>query len=404
MKSRLPFVFIILTVIIDAIGVGIIMPVTPDLVKELTGNDISGAALWGGALMFSFAVMQFLFMPIVGNLSDKFGRRPVLLISLFAMAIDYLLHGLAGSIWLLFVARLIAGVLGATYSTAMAYLADISAPEDRAANFGLVGAAFGIGFILGPAMGGMLGEFGTRAPFYAAALLALGNAILGYFVVQESLPAEKRRAFDWSRANPFGALMRIRTLPAISGLMLILFIFDIANFVYPAIWSYFTIEKFEWTPAWVGYSLAAYGIGVAIMQGGVIRPMISRWGERRTAEIGFVAAFLAAIVLALINQGWQVFAFMPLIAISGVAGPAISGMMANRVKDDEQGELQGVMGSLASIGMLISLMIMPITFRTFTKSDAIIYMPGAPFIVAAILTLVALFLLVRTPRSETKSS
>ncbi len=399
MKKRLPLVFIIMTVIISAMGIGLIMPVTPDLVKELTGNDISGAALWGGALMFAFAIMQFLFMPIVGNLSDRFGRRPVLLVSLGAVAIDYLIHGFTDSIWILFIARLIAGVLGATYSTANAYLADISAPEDRAANFGLVGAAFGIGFILGPAIGGILGEYGTRAPFFAAAGLSMLNAIFGYFVVSESLKPENRRKFEWKRANPLSALMRIRTLPTLSGLIIIVFIFDIANFVYPAIWSYYTIESFGWNVGMVGISLSVYGIGVAIMQGGAIRPMIKKFGERRTAEIGFVAAALSSLALIFITEGYMIFIAMPIIAVSGVAGPALSGMMSNRVGDDEQGELQGVLGALSSVGMLIAVVLMPLIFRTFTKEDAAIYMPGAPFILATMLIIVALVLLFREPKT-----
>lgn len=401
MKNRLPLIFIIMTVIISAMGIGLIMPVTPDLVKELTGNDISGAALWGGALMFAFAIMQFLCMPIVGNLSDRFGRRPVLLVSLGAVAIDYLIHGFTDSIWILFIARLIAGVLGATYSTANAYLADISAPEDRAANFGLVGAAFGIGFILGPAIGGILGEYGTRAPFFAAAGLSMLNAIFGYFVVSESLKPENRRKFEWKRANPFSALMRIRTLPTLSGLIIIVFIFDIANFVYPAIWSYYTIESFGWDVGMVGISLSVYGIGVAIMQGGAIRPMIAKFGERRTAEIGFVAAAISALALTFITEGYLIFVFMPVIAISGVAGPALSGMMSNRVGDDEQGELQGVLGALSSVGMLIAVVLMPLIFRTFTKEDAAIYMPGAPFVLATALIVVALILLFREPSKNT---
>ncbi len=400
MRDRLPFIFIVITVIIDAMGVGLIMPVTPALVRELTGQDISGAAIWGGALMFTFAIMQFLFMPIVGNLSDKVGRRPVLLVSMFIMGVDYLLHAIAPTIWLLFLARIIAGIMGATYTTATAFLADVSSKENRAANFGLVGAAFGIGFIIGPAIGGLLGEYGTRAPFYAAAALALVNAVFGYFVLPESLKPENRRPFQWHRANPFGAFMRIRQMPALMGLFMVVLFFDIAHMVYPAIWSFYTIEAFKWSEGMVGFSLAAYGLAVVFMQGGAIRPMIKNFGERRTTEIGLIAAIFSGIVLVFIKDGWMIFAFIPVLAVSEVAGPAISAMMANRVGDDEQGELQGILGSLASVGMIISLLIMPVTFRIFTKPDAPIYLPGAPFLVAAALTLLALILLIRIPKQD----
>ncbi|MEM8787136.1 MAG: TCR/Tet family MFS transporter [Pseudomonadota bacterium] len=398
MRSRAPFIFIIITVALDAMGIGLILPVMPELIRELNGGGMSDAAIWGGLLAFSFALMQFLCGPLLGNLSDRFGRRPVLINSLIFMGIDYLLMAIAPALWMLFIARIVAGITAATHSTATAYLADLSAKGQRAANFGLVGAAFGIGFILGPAIGGLLGELGPRAPFVAAGVLALANAAFGYFVLPETLPPEKRRRFEWRRANPFAALMRVRRMAEVGGLMGISFIYMISNYVYPVIWSYFTIERFGWSTGMVGLSLAAFGICSAIVQGWLIRRLVAWWGDARTAVFGLVMHIVGVAILSVLTSGVLVFVLMPITALGVVAGPALQGMMADRLPDDEQGELQGVFASVTAVATILSPLIMTWIFRSFTAADAPIYAPGAPFAAAGLLAVVALALLWRSRR------
>ncbi|MEO1550605.1 MAG: TCR/Tet family MFS transporter [Pseudomonadota bacterium] len=396
MQARLPFVVIIFTVVLDSMGIGLILPVMPALLAELGDVTVSQAARWGGFLALSYAVMQFLMGPLLGNLSDAYGRRPVLLGSLLAMGIDYLVMASASTLWLLFVTRIVAGIAGATYSTASAYLADISKPEDRAANFGLVGASFGIGFIFGPAIGGMLGEFGTRAPFVAAALLSFANMALGLFVLKESLPPETRRPFSWRGSNPFRALLRVRHLPLIRGLVVIYLVEVTATNVYPAVWAYYTQERFGWSVGMVGLSLAAYGVCVAVVQGGLIRVILSRLREYRTALFGMSCSLVGLLTLSGLSAGWAIFALMPLLALSAVTEPALSGMASNRVGDDEQGALQGILASVGAVGTLIALPLMTQLFAGFTGPSAPVYFPGAPFFVSALMTIVGLSLLLRS--------
>lgn len=396
MQSRAPFIFIIMTVALDAMGIGLILPVMPELIRDLREQGISDAAFWGGLLSFTYAGMQFLCGPLLGNLSDRFGRRPVLITSLVFMGLDYLLMALAPTLFLLFVARFVSGITGATHSTASAFLADISEKGKRSANFGLVGAAFGIGFILGPAIGGLLGELGPRAPFVAAGVLALANACFGYFVLPETLPPEKRRAFEWRRANPFRALLRAQQLPVVGPLLVVNFLYVISNYVYPAVWSYFTILKFGWSTGMVGLSLAAFGVSSAFVQGWLIRKLLAWMGEMRTAVFGLCMHVLAVAILAMIQDGIYVFIFMPITALGVVVGPALQGMMADRLPDSEQGELQGVLASITGIGVIVSPLVMTWFFRAFTAEQAPVYLPGAPFVVAGVLAVVALALLLRS--------
>lgn len=291
--------FVFVTVAIDAMGIGIIMPVMPDLLRELAQLDISGAALWGGYLAFAYALMQFVFSPLVGALSDRFGRRPVLLVSLAALAVDYVIMALAPTLWLLFVGRLLAGIAGATYSTATAYIDDVTPRAQRSAAFGLVGAGFGVGFVLGPALGGLMGELGTRAPFWAAAAVAAANFCYGWLVVPESLAPEKRRAFDWRRAHPFGALRQAARVPAVKWMLIAFFLYSLSHHVYPAVWAYYTKEKFAWSNAEVGISLAAVGLGFAIVQGVLMRPIL-----RVLGEVGAVFAGLALNVIGMLAFGF----------------------------------------------------------------------------------------------------
>ena len=390
MSSRLPIIFIVMTVVIDAMGIGLIMPVMPDLIQEVQGVGISDAAIWGGILAASFAAMQFLFGPFLGNLSDRYGRRPVLLISLTVMALDYIVMALAGSIWLLLAGRIVGGITAATHSTASAYMADISTPDQKAKNFGLIGAGFGIGFVLGPALGGMLAEFGTRAPFFAAAALAGANVILGYFVLKETVTDEIRRPFRWKRANPLGAFAAVSKLPNLGALLVVFFFYQVSSYVYPAIWSYFTAEAFGWSVSMIGISLAVFGIFYAASQALLVQPLINRFGYRGTVIFGLGLEIFAMLFIGLVPSGMLILAFTPIAALASIGLPALQGIMSRVVPDDAQGELQGVLTSVAAIGMVISPLVMNQTFAFFTRDSAPIYLPGASFLLAAVLMGIAI--------------
>ena len=382
--------FVFLTVCLDSIGIGIIIPVLPDLIRELAGLGLDGAALWGGWLSFSYAIMQFVFGPLVGNLSDRFGRRPVLLTSLAVLTIDYLIMALAPTLLVLFFGRVMAGIAAATYSTCNAFIADVSKPEDRAKNFGLLGAGFGLGFIIGPVLGGLVAEFGTRAPFYAAAGLAFLNFCYGMFVLPESLAKHKRRPFEWQRANPLGAFKRMRQVPTVAWFLVAIFLFDIAHFVYPAVWAYYTKEAFAWSSAEVGLSLAIVGIAMVVVQGWLIRVILPRFGDAGTAVFGLLANAVTLTIVGFVTEGWMIYLFLPLAALGAVVAPALTGLMSNRIADDSQGELQGAMTSITAITLVISPVLMTQLFGYFASAQAPIYFPGAPFLAAAIMSLVAL--------------
>src|SRR6056297_2651840 len=335
---RLPVVFILLTVMINAMGIGLIIPVMPDLIREVTGGDLANAALWGGVLATVFAVMQFLFGPLLGNLSDRFGRRPVLLISLLVMAADYVVMALAGSIWLLFVGRIVGGITAATQSTANAYMADISEPGKKAQNFGLVAAAFGLGFVIGPLMGGLLGEWGTRAPFWAAAALAGANAALGYVVLGETVTDAIRRPFEWCRANPLGAFRSLRQLPGLGRLFTVFFLYQVAFFVYPAIWAYFGQARFGWNAGMIGLSLGLFGVMRAVGQGGLIRLILARLGPRSMVIYWLVLEIFAFAALAFVTSGPIALILTPLAALGAVITPALQGIMSRAVGETRQGD------------------------------------------------------------------
>ena len=377
--------FILITMMIDAMGIGLMVPVLPNLLQEVGAGDLGRAALWGGVLSTAFAVMQFLFGPVLGGLSDRFGRRPVLLVSLVFMALDYLVMALAGSIWLLLAGRIVGGITASTQATANAYMADISAPEDRAANFGLIGAAFGVGFVLGPLIGGFLAEWGTRAPFYAAALLSGMNAVFGYFVLRETLPQSARRSFSWRRANPLGAFVQMRALPGVGALLLVFFLYQVAFTVYPSVWSFFGKERFGWEPSMIGLSLALFGIMMAIVQGGLIRPVIRLLGERGTVAFGHVFDIAAFVAIAFVASGTLALILVPIAALAAVITPALQGIMSKSVGPDQQGELQGALVSVGALATILSPMLMTATFARFTAADAPVYLPGAPFLLSALL-------------------
>lgn len=396
-QRRRAFTFILITLTLDAMGIGLILPVMPDLITEIQGGTIGAAAVWGGILATTFAVMQFIFGPIVGSLSDRFGRRPVLLVSLLVMCIDYIVMALAQTIWLLFATRIIGGITAATQSTASAFIADISKPEEKSANFGLVGAAFGIGFVLGPVIGGLLAEWGSRAPFYAAAALAGANMIFGYFVLPETVTDRIRRPFSLRRANPFGAFRALGKLDGVTRLLFLVFVYEFAFIVYPATWAYFTKEQFGWSPGMVGASLAAFGIGIAIVQGGLIRIALRHLGERGTIIYGIIFNFSAFIALTQIQAGWLALAFIPLTALGAVVSPALQGLMSRIADDNQQGELQGVISSSKSVAAIFSPLVMTQIFYTYTNGTGL-YFPGAPYALAAGLMIVCFAVFMTRPR------
>ncbi|MEP5757731.1 MAG: TCR/Tet family MFS transporter [Litoreibacter sp.] len=389
MKRNLSVTFIVITVVLDAMGIGLILPVMPDLLMEVRNADVSNAAIWGGLLSATFAIMQFLFSPSIGNLSDRFGRRPVLLVSTAVMAIDYVVMALAGSIWLLLVGRTIGGITAATNATANAFMADISTPEKKAQNFGLIGAAFGIGFVIGPAVGGFLGEYGSRAPFYAAAILAALNFVFGYFILPETVTDENRRPFEWTRANPLGAFKYIAALPGLSALMIVYFFYQVSNMVYPAIWAYYTQVNFGWSPQLVGISLAIYGISIAITQVFLIRLIIARLGEWRAVWWGLIYNAFTLSLMAVISNGWVLLLLTPMAAFGAIVAPALQSVMSQRADNNQQGELQGVLSSINSIGMIGAPILFTQTFAYFTSRDAVLFLPGGAFLLACAIMIVA---------------
>ncbi|GAB3890683.1 TCR/Tet family MFS transporter [Spirosoma agri] len=385
-------VFIFITLLIDVTGLGIIIPVFPKLIEQLIHGNISQAASWGGFLTSSYALMQFAFSPILGGLSDRYGRRPVLLFSLFGFGIDYLFQGFAPSIGWLFLGRILAGITGASFTTATAYIADISPPEKRAQNFGLVGAAFGVGFILGPAAGGFLGQFGPRVPFFVSAGLTLVNFLYGYFILPESLAPENRRPFNWRRANPVSSLMRLGKYPVILGLVASLVLIYIAGFAVQGTWTFYTMEKFKWDEKTVGLSLAAIGVSFAVVQGGLSRVIIPKLGQQRSVYVGMLFSALGFALFAFATKSWMMFAFMGVYALGGIAGPSIQGIISNQVPSNEQGELQGALTSLTSTTSIIGPFMMTNLFSYFTAADTPVYFPGAPFVFGSVLIFISAIL------------
>ena len=388
--------FIFITILVDVIGLGIIIPIVPKLIQKLTGEGISEASRYGGWLIFSFAIMQFIFSPILGSLSDRYGRRPILLLSLLGLGLDYILQAFAPTIVWLFVGRLIAGVMGASFTTATAYIADISTPEKRAQNFGLVGAAFGLGFIIGPVIGGLASKWGTSVPFMIAAGLTLLNVLYGYFILPESLGKENRRNFDWSKANPVGSLRHLQKYPVVSGLIITLVLVNIAAHAVQSNWTYYTIYKFSWSEETIGYSLATVGILVSLVQGVLIRKAIPVLGQRKAIYVGLVFYALGLVLFGIAWQGWMMFAFLIPYCLGGIAGPTLQGIISNQVPANEQGELQGALTSLVSMTSILGPLIMNNLFAYSTAKNSLFYLPGGAFYLAAILVMIGLLLCVKT--------
>jgi len=368
-------------------GWGLIIPVMPKLIAGMKNIQVNEASQYGSWLVSVYAIMQFFCAPIIGNLSDRYGRRPVILFSLFGFGVDYLFLAFAPTYGWLFVGRIIAGITGASFTTAAAYIADVSTPENRAKNFGLIGAAFGLGFILGPAIGGQLGGLGVRAPFYAAAILCLLNWLYGYFVLPESLTKEHRRKFEWKRANPIGSMLHLKKYPAISGLMFSFALIYLAAHAVQSNWSYFTMYRFQWNEKMVGYSLALVGLLVAAVQAGLIRVVNPILGNQRSVYIGLLVYSIGLFLFAFASQSWMMFAFLIPYCLGGIAGPALQSILAGHVPPNEQGELQGALTSLMSLTSIFGPLIMNNLFYYFTKTNASIHFPGAPFLLGAILML-----------------
>lgn len=386
--SKHALLFIFITVLIDVIGLGIVLPIMPRLIADLLHVGLSEAARWGGWTIFAYAGMQFLFAPMIGSLSDRFGRRPVLILALVAIGIDYTITGLAPTIGWLFLARALSGMAGASFTTASAYIADVTPPEKRAQSFGLIGAAFGLGFIIGPALGGIIGQFGVRLPFFVSAGLAGANALYGFLVLRESLGHDKRRKFEWWRANPLGALIALKRFPVVLPLCAVLMLMRVAHDANPATWSYFTMLKFHWNPAQVGYSLMAVG-GVVAVAYAVLPRLIPRLGEVNAVFIGMAGGAVAFIGYAFANTPWQLYAWMLPFGLMAFVMPALNKIMSTEVGPKEQGELQGAITSLGSLTSVGAPVLMAQLFSWFTGRAAPVYFPGAPFAAAALCMVLA---------------
>lgn len=395
-KERAALSFIFITLLIDVIGLAIIIPVFPKLIEKLIDGSISDASRISGLLLVVYSVMQFIFSPLIGNLSDRYGRRPVLLFSLLGFGADYLFLAFAPTIGWLFVGRIIAGITGASFTTASAYIADVSSPEKRSQNFGMIGVAFGLGFIIGPVIGGVLGKMNVHYPFYAAAALALLNALYGFFILPESLAKEHRRPFNWKRSNPLGTLIQLKKYPAVIGLALSLFIVYFAGHAVQSVWTFYTMEKFKWDEDLVGYSLGFIGLMVALVQGGLIRLVIPKLGQERSIWIGLVLYAVGMLLFGLANKSWMMFAYMIPYSLGGIAGPALQGVMTNEVAPNEQGELQGGLTSLMSLSSIFGPWFMTYIFYYFTNKQAPAYLPEAPYYVAAILMFISALLALKS--------
>lgn len=396
-SSRQPAIgFIFIVLLLSVIGMGIIIPIIPKLITGLIHGDLSQASLYSGWLMFSYSIMQFLFSPVLGNLSDRFGRRPVLLISLLGFGLDFLVLAFAPNIVWLFVGRILSGIMGASFTTASAYIADISTPEKRAQNFGMIGVAFGLGFIIGPVIGGILGQYGTRVPFIAASVITLLNVIYGYFILPESLAKEHRRPFDIKRANPIGALFMLKRYPVVLGLVVSITCIYLASHAVNSTWTFFTMEVFHWNETQVGYSLGFVGLLVAIVQGFLIRIINPKLGQKRSIYYGLILTALGFFLFAFASQSWMMYAFLIPYCLGGIAQPAIQSIIAGQVPSNEQGELQGALTSLMSITAIFGPLVMSNTFAYFTNSNAPIYFPGSAFCLGGILTIASVLFAMRS--------
>ena len=384
--------FIFVTILIDVIGLGIIIPVVPKLIKQLTGEGLSQAAVYSGWLTFAYAAAQFCFAPVMGGLSDKLGRRPVLLAALLGLGLDYIFLSFAPTLAWLFVGRVLAGITGASFTTATAYIADISPPEKRAQNFGLVGVAFGLGFIIGPTVGGLLAHFGPRMPFMVAAGLSLCNFLYGLLVLPESLAPAQRRPFEWRRANPVASLLRLGHYPTVLGLVAALVLIYLAGSATQSVWTFYTMLKFGWQEGMVGTSLGVVGLFSALVQGGLVRVAIPKLGAARAIVVGLLCYVVGFVLFAFASNGGLMLAFLAPYCLGGISGPALQGTISGQVPANEQGELQGSLTSLISVTGVVGPLLMTSLFGHFTGPRAPVYFPGAPFLMGAVLAVASVTL------------
>ena len=389
-KSKYAFVFIFITVLLDMVGFGLIIPVQPALISQVAHVDVAQASVIGGFMFFAFSAGQFLFGPTLGNLSDAYGRRPLLLLAVFGLGCDYLITALAPSVGWLFVGRTLAGICGASYVIANAYIADVTKPEERAKAFGMLGAAFGLGFVIGPAIGGLLGSFGPRVPFYVAAIISLLNFIFGYFILPETLPTAKRRAFEWKRANPLGTLKIFSQYKQVMPLCALLGLYFFSTAVYPAIWPFWATAKFGWGPGLIGVTLAAFGLAMAFTQGVLTGPLVKRFGERNLAFAGFVGGVLGAISFGLAPSLIFVLAVLLVHSPEGFVHPMITAILSKAVPEDAQGELQGGLSSIMNIAMMLGTVFYSLAFGFFMRPNPYLVSPNAGFFIAAALLVVGL--------------
>ena len=401
-KSAL--LFILVTICLDSIGLGIIIPSFPTLISETAAVPISQASQYFGWVMGAYAFMQFLFSPLIGNLSDRFGRRPILLISVLGMSLDYLVMYFAPDLWWLVIGRAVSGIFGASFTSASAYIADISAPDKRAQNFGMIGAAFGIGFVIGPAIGGLLSDFGARTPFLVAAFFSMANFIYGFIVLKESLPVENRRAFEWKRSNPFGALQQMKRFKKLKYLFLVSFLTILTTMCVHSTWNFYSMEKFGWTTKEVGISLAVVGVCFGVVQGALTGKIVAKFGQKNAAKIGLFLSIFVLIGMGLIYQGWMMYAIILPYAFTGIVDPTIRSIISGQVQSNEQGELQGIFTSLMSLAEIIGpplFMWFYYNFKTSVPHSNIGL--GTPFWVAAFIALLAFVLITWTLKGYTKS-
>lgn len=401
-KSAL--IFILVTICLDSIGLGIIIPSFPTLISETAHVPISQASQYFGWVMGAYAFMQFIFSPLIGNLSDRFGRRPILLISVLGMSLDYLVMYFAPDLWWLVIGRAVSGIFGASFTSASAYIADISTPDKRAQNFGMIGAAFGIGFVIGPAIGGLLSDFGARTPFLVAAFFSMANFIYGFIVLKESLPVENRRTFEWKRSNPFGALKQIKRFEKLKYLFLVSFLTILTTMCVHSTWNFYSMEKFGWTTKEVGISLAVVGVCFGVVQGALTGKIVAKMGQRNAAKLGLFLSIFVLMGMGLIYEGWMMYAIILPYAFTGIVDPAIRSIISGQVQSNEQGELQGIFTSLMSLAEIIGPPLFMWFYYNFKSSvpNSNIGL-GTPFLVAAFIALLAFFLISWTLKGYTKS-
>jgi len=391
-KAAIGFIFI--TLLIDVMGFGLIIPVMAQLISQLKGIPVNEASTYGAFLLSAFAITQFAFAPLVGNLSDKYGRRPVLLFSLMGFGIDYIILAMAPGYSWLFIGRVVAGITGASFTTASAYIADVSTDEmSRTKNFGVIGAAFGLGFILGPLLGGFVAHFwGLRAPFYTAAAFCLLNCLYGYFFLPESLSKENRRAFEWKRANPIGSLKFLSGHPEIGGLAICFFLIYLGSQSVQANWNFFTVYQFGWSELMISFSLGLVGVLVGAVQAGLSRVVNPKIGNENSIYIGLSLYTLGLVLFAFATQGWMMFVFLVPYCLGGICGPALQAVISGHVPRNQQGELQGALTSLMSLTTVIGPLVLNSTFSYFTSSKAPFHMPGIHFLIGAFCMLLSVII------------